>query len=55
MWQDFADDLGYAARCILTFGDSAQEAPKTMANYDVWLVQTERRAPVGQNEPRSGR
>lgn len=56
MWQDFADDyLGYAARCILTFGDSAQEAPKTMTNYDVWLVQTERRAPVGQNEPRSGR
>lgn len=56
MWQDFADDyLGYAARCILSFGDSAQEAPKTMANYDAWLVQTERRDPVGQNELRSGR
>ncbi|WP_406832874.1 hypothetical protein ABEG17_08635 [Pedococcus sp. KACC 23699] len=56
MWQDCADDyLGYVARSILTFGDSAQEAPKTVANYDVWLVQTERRAPVGQNEPRSGR
>lgn len=56
MWQDFADDyIGYLARCILTWGDSSREAPKVMANYDVWLVQTERREPYGQNAGTSRR
>jgi hypothetical protein len=53
MWQDYADDyLGYIARCILNWGDTARDLPKVVANYDVWLVQTERREPFGQN--RSG-
>lgn len=50
MWQDFADDyLDYVARCILNWGDSAREALKGVLNYDLWLVQTERREPIGQN------
>lgn len=50
MWQDYADDyLGYVARCILNWGDAAREASKVVANYDVWLVQTERREPIGHN------
>jgi hypothetical protein len=54
MWQDYADDyLGYVARCILNWGDSAREASKVVANYDVWLVQTERREPIGQNRAES--
>lgn len=50
MWQDYADDyLGYITRCILIWGDTSPDAPKVVANYDVWLVQTDRREPFGQN------
>lgn len=55
MWQDSADDyLDYVARCILNWGDSAREASNGVLNYGLWLVQTERREPIGQNTTTSG-
>ena len=54
MWQDYADDyIGYAAACVLTWGDSSREAQKELMTYDAWLVRTERREPYGQNTLRS--
>ena len=54
-WQDYADDyLGYIARCILNWGDAAGDVPKVVANYEVWLVQPERREPLGQTSSGSG-
>lgn len=37
------------SQCILPWGDSARESPRVVADHDVWLVQTERREPYGQN------
>lgn len=54
-WQDYADDyLGFIARCIWNWGDAARDVPQVVANYDVWLIQTGRREPFGQNSPGSG-
>lgn len=55
MWQDYADEyLGYLARCILNWGDTARVVPQVVANYDVWMVQTERRESCRQDSPGSG-
>jgi hypothetical protein len=50
LWQTFADDyLGYCIDALSLWGDDHLSAPKMLMDYDVWLVRTGRREPIGQN------
>ena len=49
MWQDFGDDyIDYVLDALLRWGDTQDR--RKMLTFDRWLVKTDRREPIGDND-----